>query len=124
MGTSGSVAHFFQMVGLITVPKDRRSFDEVMEAAINAGATDLEEVGNVIDIYTNHSDLHKVKEALVESGVAVSSFELYYKPTTMISIADVAVAKNVLNLLTNLEEIDDVQRVYANIDIPDELLKG
>ncbi len=123
LATSGSVAHFFNLVGLITIPKIGKSFDELMEKAIAAGATDIEQVGETIDIYTDHSDLHKVKEELIKYGLPVSSFELFYKPVTTIPVSDENTAKRVLSLLENLEQIEDVQKVHANFDIPDELLK-
>ncbi|MBI3380067.1 YebC/PmpR family DNA-binding transcriptional regulator, partial [Candidatus Gottesmanbacteria bacterium] len=122
LATSGSVSHFFSLVGLITVPKLSKPFDEMMEEAIEVGAIDLEDAGDMIDIYTNHDDLHRIKEVLEKKGIPISSFELFYKPNTTIPITDVRIARQMLNLLTTLEEIDDVQKVYANFDMPDELL--
>lgn len=123
LATSGSVAHFFNFVGLITVFAAASSLDAVMEKAINAGATDLEEAGDVIDIYTNHSDLHKVKEELSASGLSVSSSELVYRPVTTIPVTDANIAKQILRLLETLEESEDVQKVFANFDMPDEFLR-
>lgn len=124
LATSGSVSHFFQFVGLITIPRGGKTYDEIMEKAIEAGAIDLEEVEGVIDIYTKHEDLHKVKESLVNYGLTITSSELIYKPITVIPVSDVHIAKQVLNLLTTIEEIEDVQKVYANFDIPDEILSS
>lgn len=123
LATSGSVAHLFDFVGLIAVSKNEKSFDGIMSDAISAGAIDLEDLGTTVDIYTNHADLHKVKEALAASGLNISSSELFYRPNTTISITDQSTAKQILSLLTNLEEIEDVQKVHANFDIPDEFLK-
>lgn len=123
LATCGSVAHLFDLVGLITVSKEGKSFDQIMEAAINVGAIDLEDLGNTVDIYTNHSDLHKVKEALFTCGLSISSSELFYRPNTTIPITDQAAAQKILSLLASLEEIEDVQKVYANFDIPDEFLR-
>lgn len=123
LAITGSVGHFFQFVGLIVVPLGSKSFDQIMEMAINAGASDIEKIGEVVDIYTQHDDLHKVKDALIRSGLISSSSELFYRPVTTIPISDASSAKQILNLLTNLEELEDVQKVYANFDIPDELLK-
>lgn len=123
LAISGSVTHLFQLVGLIVVAPGVKTMDQIMENAINAGATDLEEVEKLIDIYTAHDDLHKVKDALIKNGLAVSSAELFYRPVTMIPIPDASSAKQVLHLLTALEELEDVQKVYANFDIPDDLLK-
>lgn len=123
LAVSGSVAHLFDFVGLIIVLKNGKSFDDIMNDAINAGAIDLEDLGTTVDIYTNHADLHKVKEALAASGLIISSFELFYRPNTTIPISDKSCAKQILSLLTSLEEIEDVQKVHANFDIPDEFLK-
>lgn len=123
LGTSGSVAHLFDFVGLIIVSKEVKSYDQILEAAINAGAIDLEDLGNTVDIYTNHGDLHKIKEVLLTGGFSVSSAELFYRPNTSVPIVDQADAQKILSLLTSLEEIEDVQKVYANFDIPDEFLR-
>lgn len=122
LATSGSVAHLFNFVGLITVSKNGKTFDDIMAQAINAGAIDLEDLGNTVDIYTNHADLHKVKEILSAGGLSISASELFYRPNTTIPVSDQASAKKVLSLLNNLEEVEDVQKVFANFDIPDELL--
>lgn len=120
--TSGSVAHLFDFVGLITVSKDKKSFDEIMEAALLTGAVDLEDAGNVVDIYTKHGDLHKVKEVLTSNGLSVTSADLFYRPKATIPIKDRGTAAKILSLLTSLEDIEDVQKVFANFDIPDEFL--
>jgi len=120
LATSGSVAHFFSFVGRITVLRANKSFDQIMEQALNAGAIDLEEMGDSIDVYTQHGDLHKVKEALIAGGLSVSLSELVYRPVTTIPISDSTTAKALLNLLSALEELEDVQKVFANFDMPDE----
>lgn len=123
LATSGSVAHFFQNVGQVTVAKGNRTYDEVMEKAIDAGAIDLEDANDTVEIYTQHSDLHQVKEALAKNGLIISSFELIYRPNTTVLISDRNVAKKILGLLSSLEDMDDVQKVYANFDIPDEFIQ-
>lgn len=122
LATSGAVSHFFEFVGLITLPKGEKSYDEIMEGALNAGATDLEETGQQVEIYTPSHDVHKVKENLVTFGFPVSSFELFYRPKTLIPITDPSTAGRILHLLSTLEERDDVQKVFANFDIPDAYL--
>lgn len=120
----GAVSHFFQHVGLIHVPKNDNNFDKIIEAAISAGATDYEDTGESVEIYTSLADVHKVKELVEASGIPVSSFELYFKPISLIPISNNDSAQKVLRLLTNLEDIEDVQKVYANFDIPDEYLQN
>lgn len=123
LATSGSVTHFFNFVGLITVNKEGKSFDQILEIAINVGAIDAEDTGNTIDIYTNHADLHKVKEELLKYGLTIQSCELYYRPIITVAITDQQIAQKILSLLTTLEEIEDVQKVHANFDIADEFLQ-
>lgn len=119
----GSVSHMFQMVGLIHVAKGDKSSDEIMTSAIEAGAIDFEsEEGSDAEIYTEASKVHEVKEFLEKKGIGVSSFELYYRPTMSIPVTDKGTAERVLHLLSCLEELEDVQKVFANFDIPMEFL--
>lgn len=122
MATSGAVSHFFKFVGLITIKKAEKTIDEIMEAALEAGASDFEDLGDIVEIYTNPTDLHKVKEKIILFGLNVSSFELSYRPVSTVPIRDAETASSLLKLLAKLEEEDDVQRVFANFDIPDEYL--
>lgn len=124
LGTTGSVSHFFKLVGLITILKGEKNYDEIMEGAIAAGASDLEEEEENVEIYTEPGNLHKVKEALIQANFPVSSFELVFRPITTIPITDPNVARHILKLLATLEEREDVQKVFANFDIPDEYLEG
>ena len=124
LGTTGSVSHFFKLVGLITILKEKKSYDEIMEGALDAGASDLEEGEENVEIYTEPGNLHKVKEALIQAHFPVSSFELVFRPITTIPITDPNVARHILKLLATLEEREDVQKVFANFDIPDEYLEG
>lgn len=122
LATSGSVAHLFQNVGQVHVVKGNNTYDEVMEKAIEAGAIDLEDAGDTVEIYTQHSNLHQVKEALAKNGLVVSSFELIYRPNITIPISDRNIAKKILDLKRSIEDMDDVQSVYVNSDIPDEFM--
>lgn len=121
--SSGAVSWMFSDCGLVTVAKDGKSFDDVFEAAVDAGADDVEEVGNLAEVYTKPSELDKVKKSLEEKGLTVESAELFKKPTTTVEISDNETAKKVLSLIEKLEDVDDVSKVYANFDIPDEILK-
>lgn len=123
LAISGSVAHFFQLVGLIHVSKNVKSYDTVMSGAIDLGALDLEDTGETIEIYTQPADLHKVKEGLLKLNIPVSSFELFYRSTSTIPVNNPDTVKQLLQLLTSLEDLDDVKSVYANFEIPDEYLK-
>lgn len=124
LATTGSVTHLFTHVGLIRITKGNLSADDLMEAAINAGALDLEENGNEVEIYTDPANLHAVKEKLQSAGIPALSFELYYKPVATIPVTDQNQARRILNLIDMIEEAEDVQRVFANYDIPDQLLEA
>jgi YebC/PmpR family DNA-binding regulatory protein len=118
---SGAVAWQFEPRGLIAVPKDGGDADEIALAAIDAGAEDVDTEGDEhIEVYTAPGELETVRKQLEEAGIAVESAE-----TTMVAKASVALdqqrARQNLRLVESLEELDDVQRVTANFDIPEEL---
>ncbi len=123
LAASGSVSHLFKYMGLINIEKKNLSQDKIMEEAIEAGAADLEDSGETVEIYTDPSNLHRVKESLEAKGLAISSFELYYRPTSTVPINDPQKADQILKLLAAIEEMEDVQKVFANFDIPDEFIK-
>lgn len=118
LATTGAVSHLFKYMGLISIEKKDKSFDSLLEIAINSGASDIEDLGDTLNVYTTPSDLHKVKEALVKNGIPVTAFELCYRPLVTVPVDDPQSSANILKLLSNLEEIEDVHKVYANFDIP------
>ncbi len=120
--TPGAVDWAFADMGLITVAKGAKSLDELFELAADAGAEDIEDVGDLVEVYTKPADVEKVKNALIEKGLMVVSFEIFKKPTTLVEIKDAETAKKVLTLIEKIEDLDDVQKVYSNFDIPDNLL--
>ena len=118
---SGAVAWQFEPRGVITIPAKGQDPDEVALAAIDAGADDIDTSGEeIVEVYTTPSGLEEVRRALDAAGVAVESAE-----STMIAKNTVAVdsdrARQNLRLVEHLEDLDDVQRVTANFDIPEEL---
>lgn len=123
LAASGSVSHLFKYMGLINLEKKTFSLDKIMAEAIEAGAEDLEDTGDTVEIYTTPSTLHKVKESLEAKSMVVSSFELYYRPQNTVPINDPQKADQILKLLSAIEEMEDVQKVFANFDIPDEFIK-
>ncbi len=123
LATQGAVSHFFRYMGLLTIEKKGKSFDELFEIAINSGASDIEDLDEeTINVYTEPTSLHKVKEKITEQGIAVSSFELCYRPITIVPVEERSKAEAVLKLISSLEEMEDVHKVYANFDIPEEYL--
>ncbi|OGD86169.1 hypothetical protein A2Z23_02235 [Candidatus Curtissbacteria bacterium RBG_16_39_7] len=118
---SNSVLWGFEKKGMIMVKSDK-SFDESFMVAAEAGAEDLEEAGNVFEIYTKIEDLEKVKKNLIDRGFKIVTSELTLKPTDIVKITDLNLAQKVLTLMDKLDELDFVQKVYSNFDIPDKLL--
>ncbi|MHB8893541.1 MAG: YebC/PmpR family DNA-binding transcriptional regulator [Candidatus Limnocylindrales bacterium] len=118
---SGAVAWQFEARGLITVPRDGVDADEVALAAIDAGAADVDTDADPIEIYTEPGDLEAVRKALDAAGINVESAENAMLPKQTVSL-DADHVRKALRLVELLEDLDDVQRVTANVDIPEELL--
>lgn len=118
----GAVSWMFTDEGVITVLKNGKSFNEVFDLAVEAGAEDVEEAGDSVLVYTKASELESVKNSLVERELKVETAELAKKPTNIVAITDSEVAKKILALMEKLEALDDVQKVWSNFDIADELL--
>jgi YebC/PmpR family DNA-binding regulatory protein len=118
---SGAVAWQFEPRGLISVPKNSSDADEIALAAIDAGADDVDtDADDHIEVYTSPSELETIRRQLEAAGIAIESAE-----TTMVAKTSVELdgqrARQNLRLVESLEELDDVQRVTANFDIPEEL---
>jgi YebC/PmpR family DNA-binding regulatory protein len=118
---SGAVAWQFEARGLITVPRDGSDPDEVALAAIDAGAVDVDTESDPIEIYTEPADLESVRTALDTAGVNVDGAEsaMLAKQTVSLEADQVRKAMRMVDLL---EDLDDVQRVTTNVDIPEEVL--
>jgi len=124
LGESGSVAWMFENKGLITVEyaaNQQFDPDEVMLQAIDAGADDVEVDGNEIEVYTAFEDVNAVRVALDQQGLPITNVERLMKPKTPFSPGDDATALQALRLMEKLEDLDDVQKVYSNLDVSDEL---
>jgi YebC/PmpR family DNA-binding regulatory protein len=122
LGSSGSVSYMFHKKGQITVSRGSIQEDRIFELALAAGAEDLttEEDGYVIT--TSHDQLYAVAEALKKAAVTTDGQKFTFIPDTTVPVADETVARQILRLCDALEDDDDVQNVYSNLDIPDELL--
>jgi YebC/PmpR family DNA-binding regulatory protein len=121
LGESGSVAWQFSRRGLISIPKNGKTEDEVMEIAIEAGADDVRTEDESFDIYTAPEDFAAVRTAVESAGLSIASADLTMVPDTTIAVEGKA-AEQMLRLMDQLEDHDDVQNVYANFDIPDNVL--
>ncbi|MFN3471646.1 MAG: YebC/PmpR family DNA-binding transcriptional regulator [Aquificaceae bacterium] len=122
LGSSGCVSFLFDRVGIIEVPREGVSEEELYEKAIEAGAEDVE-VGELNYIlYTKPEDLYSVKEALASMGLQIERAEIAYKPNSLVQVNDVETAKKILKLMDALEDLEDVKEVIANFDIPKHIM--
>lgn len=121
MASPGSVSFMFKKQGLIRVEKSG-STDEQILKIIDMGAQDVEEAGSFIEVQTTPEQLKEVKEKIETSGFIVKEVELNMEPTITVVISDQQKAQRVLKFTESLEDHDDVQKVYANFDIPNKIL--
>ena len=122
LGESGSVQWLFEQKGIIEIDASGRDADEVALLAIDAGAEDVESEHDVITVYTPTSIFEKVKAALEQAGVTAASAEVSMRPTNTIHVEGDQ-ARKVIRLVEALEDLDDVQKVHANFDVPEEVLE-
>jgi YebC/PmpR family DNA-binding regulatory protein len=123
-GSLTPVAWQFEQRGVISLPLRGRDPDEVTLAAIDAGAVDVgSPEGGAILVITEPGDLERVRASLAAAGYETESAELSMEPTTRVEIGDEKGARAVLTFVERLEDLDDVQNVYANFDIPDALME-
>jgi YebC/PmpR family DNA-binding regulatory protein len=119
----GAVAWQFERKGVVTLDKSATDEDTLMLTTLDAGAEEINDLGAQWEVTTEAGDLTKVRDALDAAGIAVSSTDLTMLPAQTVPLADAAAAKGVLRVLDALEEHDDVQNVFANFDIPDDVLE-
>ena len=122
LASSGSVSYMFHKKGRITVPRGSIEEDRLFEVALEAGAEELTTEEEQYVITTSHDQLYAVAEALKNAGVTTDGQKFTFIPDTTVPVHDEAVALQILRLCDSLEEDDDVQNVYSNLDIADELL--
>ena len=122
LGTSGCVSWMFSKKGLITVGTDDTSEDELLEIALGAGADDMQTTSDVFEITCEPVTLQKLKEALKERDIATLVAEISMVPQNTVPVNEEPTARKIISLTEALEEHDDVQNVYANFDIPDEIV--
>lgn len=117
MADSGSVSYLFERKGVVTVPRGDLSEETVLEAVMDAGAEEILEEGETFEIHCAATDVVAVRTALQEAGIDYDSAEAQFVPT-MRTPVDLDGARKVLRLIDALEDSDDVQEVYSNVDIP------
>ncbi len=117
LGNSGSVSYLFSRQGEITLGKDGQTYDSIFEKAVNAGAEDIEEDEDAFLVFTKPEELHKVKEELIKTGLNVLDAGLIFHPNkeTMITLSNPEQEEKVHNLLSAIDDLDDVQNVFSNL---------
>ncbi len=124
LGTTGSVAWLFERRGVVLVDAEATDEDELMLAAADGGADDIERDGSVFQVSTAPESLAAVRAAVEAAGIEIQSAELTMIPKTTVEVADEASARKLIRLIEALEENDDVQEVSANFDIPEQVLEA
>ena len=123
IGERGCVSWMFEKRGLIAVDQENTDEDELFMVAADAGADDITPLGNTIEIITPFDAFDSVRTAVEEAGIQVEVAEISMIPQNMVEL-EVKEAEKVIRLMEALEDSDDVQKVYANFDIPDEILEA
>jgi len=118
---SGAVSWLFEKKGFFIVNKTNASEDKLMSIILDAGAEDMSDEGDTYEIKCQPADYEKVKKAIDDNKIKLESSEITFMPKNTVKVSGDQ-AKQVLNLVEQLEDNDDVQNVYANFDIPDDVL--
>ena len=121
LATSGSVSFNFERKGQIEVPSEGVDFDDLFEKAGDAGAEDVIDDGDVFTVITDPSDLHTIRKALQDSGFDYDSADMVMRPKNEVSLS-LEDAQKVSKLIDNLDDLDDVQNIYANWTASDEVM--
>ncbi len=123
LGESGCVAWMFDPKGVITIQKDSVDEDTLMMVALEAGAEDIRTEGDTYEVICAPEDFHAVRQAITDAGINYISAELTRMPKSTI-VVNGKEAHQVLRLMDQLEDSDDVQQVFANFDIPEDVLEA
>ena len=121
MADPGSVAYLFSRKGMVMLDKNGLTEDDVLVAVLDAGAEDVNDLGESFEVISEPGDLVAVRSALVEAGIDYDSAEASFQPSVSVPV-DVEGARKVFKLVEALEDSDDVQNVWTNVDLSDEVL--
>ena len=124
LGESGCVAWMFKRVGLISIPLEKVNMDEeeFILKALELGADDVREEDDEFEVITSIDSFMEIKEALEKEGLVAEEADIVYLPENTVEINDVELASKVIKLIEMLEDHDDVQNVYTNMSLSDEVL--
>jgi len=123
LGESGCVSWIFDSKGVITIKADNVDADELALTAIDAGAEDVKVENDYVEVYTKPEELETVRTALEQQDVPINTSELSKVPKSLVQLDEKA-ATQTLKLLDKLEDIDDIQNVFSNADIPDAIMES
>lgn len=121
LGESGCVAWMFEKKGVITLDKAKYAEDQLMEAALEAGADDVVDQDDAWEVSTSPEAFETVRQALEDAGMELLSAEVTMSPKNTVDV-DVETGRRLLKLMDNLDDNDDVQQTHANFELPEELL--
>jgi YebC/PmpR family DNA-binding regulatory protein len=121
MADPGSVSYLFNRKGVVLLPKDGLTEDDVLMAVLDAGAEEVNDLGDSFEVVTEAVDLVTARRALQQAGIDYDSAEASFLPSSSVPL-DVEGARRVFRLIDALEDCDDVQNVYANFDVSDEVM--
>ncbi|MZD06624.1 YebC/PmpR family DNA-binding transcriptional regulator [Streptomyces sp. SID5785] len=122
MADPGSVAYLFNRKGVVIVPKGELSEDDVLGAVLDAGAEEVNDLGESFEVLSEATDLVAVRTALQEAGIDYDSADANFVPTMQVEL-DEEGARKIFKLIDALEDSDDVQNVFANFDVSDEVME-
>jgi YebC/PmpR family DNA-binding regulatory protein len=124
MGDPGSVAYLFNRKGVVLVPADGLGEDDVLVAVLDAGAEEVNDIGESFEVVCEATDLPAVRDALRVAELDWESADVAWLPSASVPVDDDGVARQVLRIVDALEDSDDVQNVWSNFDIRDEVLEA
>src|ERR671914_997786 len=122
MADPGSVSYLFNRKGVVIVPKGELTEDDVLGAVLDAGAEEVNDLGESFEVLSEATDLVAVRTALQDAGIDYDSAEANFVPTMQVEL-DEEGAKKIFKLIDALEDSDDVQNVFANFDVSDEIME-
>jgi len=124
MGETGSVTWIFHQKGLVHIEKDDVDEERLLEVSLDGGAEDVSLQGNIYEITVNPSKFESVKKLLEKENFKILKAEVTKAPQSTVPVKNKKIAEKILELMETLEEQVDVQNIYSNFDIPDEILEG
>ncbi|MFD9427890.1 MULTISPECIES: YebC/PmpR family DNA-binding transcriptional regulator [unclassified Streptomyces] len=122
MADPGSVSYLFNRKGVVIVPKGELAEDDVLGAVLDAGAEEVNDLGDTFEVVSEATDMVAVRTALQEAGIDYDSAEANFLPTMQVDL-DEEGARKIFKLIDALEDSDDVQNVFANFDVSDEVME-